>query len=272
MREKAKSMAEIKNCVQATETMMRFIDESVEQARIFTRYNYDILSFVGGIWDDDRIDEKLAGTIEKVVSDLKESVADFELTIKGDDWGVIECFVCGCLDTPRYDEAKMTYDIPDGWDKIAGKNLCDECLEETEEIEAMLAKAEQEAILRLESLKKHRQAPDIDCASRPYTTRVGDDFREIPEHEEVGVMHLKLIGQETTPEGTILIFEKDGDEILHAKTWSAYLGDLFGMEKSDIEDFATWVARQDFPADLDATYYYDLKEVVADFLEEAGRD
>lgn len=272
MREETKSMAKIKNCVQATETMMRFPDESVEQARIFTRYNYDILSFGGAAIDVDMADQMLAGTIEKVVSDLKESVADFELTIKGDDWGVIECFVCGCLDTPRYDETKLAYDIPDGWDKVAGKNLCDECLEETKEIEDLLAKAEQEAISRLESLKEHRQAPDIDCASRPYTTRIGDDFQEIPEHEEVEVMHLKLIGQETTPEGTILIFEKNGNETLRAKTWSAYLGDLFGMEKSDIEDFAAWVEKQDFPADLDATYYYDLKEVVVGFLEEAGRD
>lgn len=120
---------------------------------------------------------------------------------------------------------------------------------------------------------KDKEFPDdLDITDYDTLEGVVEDYKDYLHMKKIGIMHLKLIGQETTPEGTILIFEKNGNETLRAKTWSAYLGDLFGMEKSDIEDFAAWVEKQDFPADLDATYYYDLKEVVVGFLEEAGRD
>lgn len=84
--------------------------------------------------------------------------------------------------------------------------------------------------------------------------------------------HLRVVGQETAPKGTILIFEKNGSEILRAKTWDTYRGVLFGMESGDLKDFKAWVKKQEFPADLDVTDYHELGEVVVDFEEDTYRD
>ena len=98
-----------------------------------------------------------------------------------------------------------------------------------------------------------------------------EDYERYRHLKKVGVMHLKLIGHEVTDEGTILIFEKDG-ETLRAKTW--YWAETHRLEIhiENLSDFATWVARQDFPADLDITDYHDLAEVVVDFQEDTYRD
>lgn len=84
-------------------------------------------------------------------------------------------------------------------------------------------------------------------------------------------MHLKLLDHEATEEGKILIFENEYGETLRAKTWAPYRDDLLGRGKPDMEDFAAWIEKQDFPADMDATDYNELEEMVADFEEETGR-
>lgn len=112
---------------------------------------------------------------------------------------------------------------------------------------------------------------DLDITDYDTLQSVVDDYEDYLSMKKVGVVHLELVGQETAGEGTILIFEKDGNETLRAKTWDSCRGDLFGMGTSDLKDFATWVEKQDFPADMDITNYYDLEEVVADFEKKTGR-
>lgn len=120
---------------------------------------------------------------------------------------------------------------------------------------------------------KGKEFPDdLDITDYNTLRDVVDDYKDYRHMKEVGVMHLKVVGQETTGDGTILIFEKDGSEILRAKTWDTYRGDLFGMESGDLQGFTDWIEKQDFPADMDVTNYFDLEEVVADFEEDTYRD
>ena len=113
---------------------------------------------------------------------------------------------------------------------------------------------------------------DLDITDYSTLRDVVDEYREYLHVKEVGTMRLKIVGKENTPGGPILIFQKESGEILRAKTWDTYLGNLFGMEKGDMEDFTDWVEKQDFPAYLDVTNCYDLAEVVADFEEDTERN
>lgn len=113
---------------------------------------------------------------------------------------------------------------------------------------------------------------DLDITDYYALRDVVDKYQDFLYMQRVGVMRLKIVGSETTPEGTVLIFQKEDGKTLRAKTWDTYRGNLFGRGKSNIEDFADWVEKQDFPADLDVTDYYDLEEVVLDFEEEVERD
>lgn len=112
---------------------------------------------------------------------------------------------------------------------------------------------------------------DLDITDYGTLEKVVEDYQDHLHMKEVGVMHLKLIGHETTDEGTTLIFEKDG-ETLRAKTWYWAGTHRLEIHIENLSDFATWVARQDFPADLDITDYHDLAEVVVDFEEDTGQD
>ena len=119
---------------------------------------------------------------------------------------------------------------------------------------------------------KDKEFPD-DLDITDYYTLEGvvEDYEHYKHMKKVGVMHLKLIGHEVTDEGTILVFEKDG-ETLRAKTWYWAGTHRLEIHIENLSDFATWVARQDFPADLAITDYYDLAEVVVDFEEDTYRD
>lgn len=119
---------------------------------------------------------------------------------------------------------------------------------------------------------KDKEFPDDLDITDYYSLRaVVDKYQDFLYMQRVGVMRLKIVGSETTPEGTVLIFQKEDGKTLRAKTWDTYRGNLFGRGKSNIEDFADWVEKQDFPAYLDVTDYYDLEEVVADFEKKTGR-
>ncbi|MDU6681739.1 MAG: hypothetical protein E6468_07825 [Varibaculum cambriense] len=119
---------------------------------------------------------------------------------------------------------------------------------------------------------KDKEFPeDLDITDYYTLEGIVEDYERYKHLKEVGVMHLKLIGHETTPEGTILIFEKDG-ETLRAKTWYWAETHRLEMHIENLSDFAAWVARQDFPADLDITDYHDLAEVVVDFEEDTYGD
>lgn len=112
---------------------------------------------------------------------------------------------------------------------------------------------------------------DLDITDYDTLQGVVDDYKDYLHLKEVGAMHLKLVGQETTDEGTILIFEKNGSETLRAKTWDSYRDELFDRGTSDLQDFTAWVEKQDFPDDLDITDYNTLQDVVDDYQDETGR-
>ena len=118
---------------------------------------------------------------------------------------------------------------------------------------------------------KDKEFPD-DLDITDYFTLEGvvEKYERYRYLKKAGVMHLNLVGHEVTDEGTVLIFEKDG-ETLRAKTW--YWAGTYRIEIhiENLSDFAAWVARHDFPADLDITDSHELSEVVVDFEEETGR-
>lgn len=120
-------------------------------------------------------------------------------------------------------------------------------------------------------IKDQNFPDDLDITDYYTLEGVVEDYERYKHMKEVGIMHLKLIGHETTDEGTTLIFEKDG-ETLRAKTWYWAETHRFEIRIENLSDFAAWVARQDFPADLDITDYHDLAEVVADFETKTGQD
>ena len=118
---------------------------------------------------------------------------------------------------------------------------------------------------------KDKEFPD-DLDITDYFTLEGvvEKYERYRYLKKAGVMHLNLVGHEVTDEGAVLIFEKDG-ETLRAKTW--YWAGTYRIEIhiENLSDFAAWVARHDFPADLDITDSHELSEVVVDFEEETGR-
>lgn len=121
-------------------------------------------------------------------------------------------------------------------------------------------------------IKDQNFPDDLDITGYGTLQDVVDDYQDYRHMEQVGIIHLKLVDHEATEAGKILIFEKNDSEILRAKTWDSYRGDLLGIGTIDLKDFAAWVEKQDFPADLDITNYYELEEVVADFKEKTYRD
>ena len=119
---------------------------------------------------------------------------------------------------------------------------------------------------------KDKEFPDdLDITDYYTLESVVEKYERYKHLKKVGVMHLKLVGHEATDEGTTLIFEKDG-ETLRAKTWYWVETHRLEIRIENLSDFAAWVARQDFPADLDITDYHDLAEVVVDFEEDTYRD
>lgn len=119
---------------------------------------------------------------------------------------------------------------------------------------------------------KDKEFPeDLDITDYDTLQSVVDDYEDYLHMKEVGIIHLKLVDHEATEAGKILIFKRDDGETLRAKTWDSYRDELFGRGASDLKDFATWVEKQNFPADLDITNYYELEEVVADFEKKTGR-
>lgn len=112
---------------------------------------------------------------------------------------------------------------------------------------------------------------DLDITDYYTLEGVVEDYKDYLHMKKIGIMHLKLVGHEVTDEGTTLIFDKGGQN-LRAKTWYWTGPRRFEIHIDNLADFAAWIEKQDFPADMDVTNYFDLEEVVADFETKTGRN